>query len=180
MLYALEQITGAQRKVTTTVDRIVAEHGPGRVPNLLVFDAQGSDLRVLHGAKRSLPALDGVYVEVSEAPLYEGGCTLEEVTGFLRGFDLRLRWLRLDGAGRGEEFYCQPKPGAVCMPDYDGVLSEGKPAAQSSLCAWSYFDAANGPQGGMDGSLTGRPGFHTDIEDASWWQVDLQAVHSLN
>lgn len=172
--------TGAQRMVTTTVDRIIAEHSPGRVPNLLVIDAQGSDLRVLQGATRSLPSLDGVYIEVSEAPLYEGGCTLEDVTGFLRGFDLRLRWLRLDGAGHGEAFYCRPKPEAISMPDYDGVLSEGKPAAQSSLCQWSYFDVANGPQGGVDGPLTGRPGFHTDIEDAPWWQVDLEAVHTLN
>jgi FkbM family methyltransferase len=172
--------TGAQRMVTTTVDRIVAEFSPGRMPNLLVIDAQGSDLQVLRGATRSLPAVDGVYIEVSEAPLYEGGCTLDEITGFLKSFDLRLRWLRLDGAGHGEAFYCRPKSGAISMPDYDGVVSEGKPAAQSSLCEWSYFDAANGPQGGVDGPLTGRPGFHTDIEDAPWWQVDLEAVHALN
>lgn len=171
--------TGAQRMVTTTVDRIVAEHSPGRVPNLLVIDAQGSDLRVLQGATQTLPDLDGVYIEVSEAPLYDGGCTLEEITGFLRGFDLRLRWLNLDHAGHGEAFYCRLRP-AISMPDYGGVVSEGRPAAQSSLCEWSYFDAANGPQGGVDGPLTGRPGFHTDIEDSPWWQVDLEAVRALN
>lgn len=171
--------TGAQRMVTTTVDQIIAEHSPKQVPNLLVIDAQGSDLRVLQGATRSLPAVDGVYIEVSEAPLYEGGCTLEEVTAFLKGFDLRPRWLRLDGAGHGEAFFCRPKAGAS-MPDYGGLLSGGKPAAQSSLCEWSYFDVANGPQGGVDGPLTGRPGFHTDFEAAPWWQVDLEAVHALN
>ncbi|MCJ2134422.1 FkbM family methyltransferase [Methylobacterium sp. J-026] len=172
--------TGAQRMVTTTVDRIVAEHSPDRVPNLLVIDAQGSDLRVLQGATRTLTALDGVYIEVSETPLYEGGCTLDEVTAFLKGFDLRLRWLRLDGAGHGEAFYCRPKRGGINLPDYEGVISAGKPAAQSSLCEWSYFDVANGPQGGVNGPLTGRPGFHTDIEDAPWWQVDLEAIQALN
>ncbi len=47
--------TGAQRMVTTTVDEILAEHNRGRVPNLLVIDAQGADQRVLQGARQSLP-----------------------------------------------------------------------------------------------------------------------------
>ncbi|MDP4024982.1 FkbM family methyltransferase [Methylobacterium sp. NEAU 140] len=172
--------TGVQRMVTTTVDAIVAEHSPGRVPNLLVVDAQGADLRVLRGATGSLPQIDGVYIEVSEAPLYEGGCTLEEITAFLRGFDLRPRWLQLNDVGHGEAFFCRPKPGFPGLPDYDGLLSEGRRAAQSSECEWSYFDVANGAQGGVDGPLTGRPGFHTDIEDAPWWQVDLDTVQNLH
>ncbi|MDP4025992.1 FkbM family methyltransferase [Methylobacterium sp. NEAU 140] len=172
--------TGVQRMVTTTVDAIVAEHGPGRVPNLLVVDAQGADLRVLRGATQSLPEVDGVYVEVSDAPLYEGGCTLEEVTAFLKEFGLNPRWLQLNEAGHGEAFYCRKRPEYPTLPLYDGVLSVGKPAAQSSYCEWSHFDVADSPMGCLDGAPTGRPGFHTDIEDAPWWQVDLEAVKPLN
>ncbi len=36
------------------------------------------------------------------------------------------------------------------------------------------------PRGGVYGLPTGRPGFHTDIEDAPWLQVDLEAVRPLN
>ncbi|MDP4023887.1 FkbM family methyltransferase [Methylobacterium sp. NEAU 140] len=172
--------TGVQRMVTTTVDQIVAEHSPGRVPNLLVVDAQGADLRVLRGATGSLPHVDGVYVEVSQTPLYEGGCTLEEITAFLRGFDLHPHWLQLNAVGHGEAFYCRPQPPYPALPLFDGVVSVGKPAAQSSYCEWSHFDVADSPSGCLNGAPTGRPGFHTDIEDAPWWQVDLEAVRALN
>ena len=97
-----------QPMVTTTVDRIIAEHSPRRVPNLLVVDAQGADLRVLQGASRSLPQIDGVFVEASEEPLYAGGCTHREITGFLEAYGFRLRWLVLDCLGHGEAFYCRP------------------------------------------------------------------------
>lgn len=170
--------TATQAMVTTTVDRLIAAHSPRRVPNLLVIDAQGADLRVLHGATESLPAMDGVFVEVSEAPLYEGGCTLEDVTGFLRGFGFRLRWMSLDGNGHGNAFYCRPK-GAGEPLSNAGNLALGKPAQQSSLCEWSYFLTAKGPGGAVNGAITGFFGFHTAEEDAPWWQVDLQDVHPL-
>ena len=170
--------TGTQAMVTTTVDRLIADHSPRRVPNLLVIDAQGADLRVLHGATRSLPAMDGVFVEVSEAPLYEGGCTQEDVTGFLRGFGFRLRWMSLDGNGHGNAFYCRPKDAGVPLSS-EGNLALGKPAEQSSLCEWSYFLTAKGPGGAVNGAITGFFGFHTAEENAPWWQVDLQGVHPL-
>ena len=43
---------------------------PG-TPNLLVIDTQGSELKVLTGAKETLLAVDGVFVEISEQPLYK-------------------------------------------------------------------------------------------------------------
>ncbi len=135
-----------------------------------MIDAQGSDLQVLRGATQSLPAVDGVYIEVSEAPLYEGGCTLDEITGFLKGFDLRLRWLRLDGAGHGEAFYCRPKSGAISMPDYDGAVSGVSRRRRAACASGPTSTPRTGRRGGLDGPLTGRPGFHTDIEDAPWWQ----------
>ncbi len=171
--------TAAQSMVTTTVDRLIAEHFPKRVPNLLVVDAQGADLRVLKGAKRSLPFIDGVLVEASEEPLYEGGCTLKEIAAFLESFDLRPRWLTLDCLGHGEAFFSRPRPQLEHLPVYGGHLAVERPTKQSSLSEWSYADGAIGPRGGVDGGITGRFGFHTDIEDAPWWQVDLEAVRSL-
>ncbi len=171
--------TGAQSMITTTVGQLIAEHGPKRVPNPLVVDAQDADPRVLPGATKSLPFIDGVLVEASEVPLYEGGCTLKDITTFLDGFDLHPRWLTLDCLGHGEAFYSRPKPKLEHLPIYGGHLAVKRPTQQSSLSAWSYADGAIGPSGGVDGGITGGFGFHTDIEDAPWWQVDLEEVRPL-
>lgn len=170
--------TATQEMLTTTVDRLVAAHSPKRVPNLLVVDAQGADLRVLQGATQSLPAIEGVFVEVSEAPLYEGGCTEAEITGFLRAYGFRLRWMSLDGRGHGNAFYCRPKDAGAPLSNA-GNLALGKPAQQSSECEWSYWGTSQGPGGAVNGAITGYFGFHTAEEDAPWWQVDLGAVHPL-
>ena len=39
-----------------------------------------------------------------------------------------------------------------------GAVSVGKPAAQSSLCEWSYFDVADGPTGCLNGAPPIRSG----------------------
>ena len=168
-----------QSMVTTTVDRIVDEHSPRRVPNLLVIDAQGADLRVLQGATRSLPRIDGVFVEASEEPLYAGGCTHKEITGFLESYGFRLRWLVLDCLGHGEAFYCRPLPVITHLPSYGGNRAQGKPAAQSSLSQWSNWGTSQDPGGAVTGDVTGLFGFHTDNEQAPWWQVDLTAAYLL-
>ena len=172
--------TNVQPIIATTIDRLIAEHCPKRVPNVLVVDAQGADLRVLKGARRSLPHVDAVFIEVSESPLYEGGCTFREITNFLEDFGLHLRWVTLDSNGHGEAFYYRPKLKIDAWPIYGGNIALGKPATQSSLCEWSYFFKAEGPSGAVNGKLTGFFGFHTDVEDHAWWQVDLEAIQPLN
>jgi hypothetical protein len=47
-----------------------------------------------------------------------------------------------------------------------------KPAIQSSLCA---FSKPNDAEGAVNGVITGSYGFHTDYETSPWWQVDLGA-----
>ena len=59
-------------------------------------------------------------------------------------------------------------------------LARNKPATQSSVSQWSHSqhveeDAA----GAVNGLITGHYGFHTDLEDAAWWQVDLENLFSL-
>lgn len=59
-------------------------------------------------------------------------------------------------------------------------LALGRPARQSSLSPWSRRDSIEADAaGGNNGEITGGYGFHTDIEDDPWWQVDLGTVCSL-
>lgn len=46
----------------------------------------------------------------------------------------------------------------------------GKPAAQSTLSGWSTELGAGGL---INGDFSQNFGFHTDLEDAPWWDVDL-------
>jgi hypothetical protein len=55
-----------------------------------------------------------------------------------------------------------------------------KPATQSSICQWSHGKTVEEDAGGgNNGVINGSYGFHTDHENAPWWQVDLQAVHLI-
>lgn len=54
------------------------------------------------------------------------------------------------------------------------LLSEGKPATQSSVSAWSRFPAvALDAAGAVDGLITGAAKFHTERDESPWWLVDL-------
>jgi FkbM family methyltransferase len=100
--------TSHKDMTTTTVDIVVDRLRLSEIPNLLVIDTQGADLKVLRGASKMLEhSIDGVFVEVSEVPLYEGGCTFDEVTAFLAAFGFRLRWLSIHGLAHGDGFYCK-------------------------------------------------------------------------
>jgi FkbM family methyltransferase len=59
-------------------------------PLVLKMDVQGFELEVLKGAEKSLPYIDGIYVELSFVPLYEGQPVAHEVIKWLdeRGFFL--------------------------------------------------------------------------------------------
>ncbi len=65
-------------------DRVVSE---GEAV-FLKLDVQGFELEALHGAERSLPAIEGVQAELSLVPLYEGAPDWTEVISYLqeRGF----------------------------------------------------------------------------------------------
>jgi FkbM family methyltransferase len=171
--------TSVELMTTTTVDRLIEKHSPRRVPNLFIIDTQGADLHVLRGARRSLPCVDGVFIEVSEQPLYAGGCTREQIARFLADFGLHQRWIMLDANGNGDAFFCRDKTAPLPMPEYRGNLARGKAASQSSTCQWSHYFTADGPGGGVNGYISGFFGFHTDEEDQPWWQVDLGAIQPL-
>lgn len=180
-LYPAVSFTGVETMVTTTVDRLIETHTPGRVPNLWVIDTQGADLHVLKGARKSLAFVDGVFVEASLRPLYNGGCSLKEISDFLEPFGLLMHWLSLDENGNGDAFFRREKGERPPLPTYGGNLALNKPASQSSWSEWSdNFLAARGPGGGVNGHISGYFGFHTGEEDCPWWQVDLEGPHLLN
>ena len=168
--------TGIQRISTTTVDDLLAALKLEVVPNLMVIDTQGAELKVLQGASKTLEQVDGIFVEVSEKPLYEGSCILGDITGYLERFDLKMRWMELNADGFGDAFYCKPKQPAVALPSYSANLAIGKTASQSSRSIWSKADD---PQGAIDGRKDGSFGFHTDEEKGAWWQVDLGETSAL-
>jgi FkbM family methyltransferase len=169
--------TGVQEMQTTTVDELIAKLGLKRPPNLMVVDTQGADLKVLKGSAELLKTVDGVFVEVSEEPLYEGGCTHDEISAFLRAFGLRERWRHITATGYGDAFYCRPPQPQEALPAYDGNKALGKRATQSSVSQWSKPDDA---AGAVNGVRTGTYGFHTAEEDSPWWQVDLGKAQDLN
>ena len=100
--------TSWQSMVTTTVDRVVAELNFETRPNLMLIDTQGAELRVEQGSVETLRHLDAVFFEISKEALYEGGCTHQEIAGFMKQFDFRMRWMEHNQFRWGDAFYCRP------------------------------------------------------------------------
>lgn len=90
---------------TTTLDAALTSLPCRASLNLLVLDVQGAELRVLKGAEAALTRINALYVEVSEVPLYEGGCTFEEVYDFLTDRGFRLRNLAISKRKLGDAFF---------------------------------------------------------------------------
>ena len=97
-----------QEMVTTSVDQVIAGLQLDTPPNVMVVDTQGADLKVLRGAVATLSRVDAIFVEISEDPLYEGGCTHEEISAFVRPLGFRMRWMELNQFRWGDAFYCRP------------------------------------------------------------------------
>jgi FkbM family methyltransferase len=166
-----------EEMITRTLDNIISEEFSSAGGfDLLVLDVQGAELKVLQGAQGLLRCVEAVFVEVSEQPLYEGGCTLDEVSGFLRKRGMTLRFLNLNHLGWGDAFYVYRRAAAEPLPPPGPNLALHKPASQSSF----YPGECNGSaQGAVNGIITDAFGFHTQLEVNPWWQVDLQSVHVI-
>ena len=91
---------GTVRLPTTTLDAVRGEARLGEI-DLLVVDVQGAELRVLRGGEETLAATGACYLEVNEAPLYEGCALLPEVEVFMddHGFVLAERTIGVHGYG---------------------------------------------------------------------------------
>ncbi|WP_036262303.1 FkbM family methyltransferase [Methylocapsa aurea] len=170
-----------EEMTTTTVDKIVSEQFNNKLFNLLVIDVQGAELLVLKGAIETLHKVDGVYVEISEAPLYDGGCTWPELEAFLSSFDFRLKHMWIGRNTYGDAFFLKNSAFSFWrhpkLIERSGInVALRKPATQSSL---SVYSRPNDAQGAVSGVLNGSYGFHTGKENRPWWQVDLEASFPL-
>ena len=151
---------------TRTLDSIIETDFP-RIPfNVLVIDVQGAEIQVLEGAASVLERVDAIFLEVSEVPLYKGGCTVDEVWTFLLARGFRIKWLNIGRDGWGDAFFLREQ---VCddtpPPDAGSNIALNKPAKQSSTSPWSR---ANDAQGAVNGVFSSKFGFHTNLEDNPW------------
>ena len=85
----------------TTVDEM---RRSGALPDVdyLKIDVQGLELRVLRGARETLPQTTGIELEAHFRPLYVGQALLPEIVQYLRDQGFVLRDLRPQGPFEGE------------------------------------------------------------------------------
>jgi FkbM family methyltransferase len=79
----------------TTLDAALGAHpGIALEPVLLKVDTQGSELRILEGARETLPRLAALHIELSLVGLYRGAPLAREVLAhpLLADFDLWAAW----------------------------------------------------------------------------------------
>lgn len=161
---------------TTTLDEIIYSEFSVYKFDLLVMDTQGAELKILMGSHKLLKEqIKYVYSEVSESPLYIGGCTFEEVTQYLGFYQLKLKKLTFNYKNWGDGLYVKDDLFGQQQLEGDN-LALNKPAQQSSFSKWSKPDD---PQRAVNGEKRGSYSFCTEKELNPWWQVDLKLVYKI-
>lgn len=69
---AAYKITGRITVNQTTLDDVFTEYADINKKTVLKLDVQGNEKKVLEGAKNILPKIQGIHIELSLQPLYEG------------------------------------------------------------------------------------------------------------
>jgi FkbM family methyltransferase len=85
---------GAISLRSVTLDTILERDAvPAHLLGALVMDTQGSELLVLKGAARHLPEIRYIKTEAADFEAYSQGCTVAQLTEYLRefGFEERVR-----------------------------------------------------------------------------------------
>jgi hypothetical protein len=73
-----------------TLDEEFAGVSRGARHVYLKLDVQGYEGAVLDGARRALPSIDTIQLELSLVPLYEGGPLMDEMWARLRGMGYQM------------------------------------------------------------------------------------------
>lgn len=95
--------TRALRMKTRLLDRILSEYSCPA--DFMVLDVQGAELKVLRGTTGHLPQFRAIYTEVSETPLYAGGCTLAQIIDFLEPFGFRMEHVEIGPKTWGDALF---------------------------------------------------------------------------
>ena len=160
---------------TITLDKIIEQNFIQHNFELLVLDTQGAELKVLKGSDKLLEnQIRYIYTEISEEPLYEGGCTFEEITEFLKPYGFKLKNMFLNFKQWGNAFYVKDSVAEIdetVTPN----LALNKPTEQSSY----NLSNLNKLQSPVNGIKNGKFSFHTKKEVNPWWQVDLEDIYAL-
>lgn len=96
-------ITQRLRMTTTTVDHIVSSFGQRF--NVINLTVPGLELRILAGARKSLSAVEFVYITLDQRSNFENEDSLESLNWYLKGFGFRLLQFRTSLTGHGELLY---------------------------------------------------------------------------
>lgn len=111
------ETTGSETVQEIPLDELLP--GPKLIaPVLMKIDVQGYELAVLRGAQKLLPAVRWVYIECSDAELYQGQATTTEVLGWLEeeGFVLQQSFNTVsaeDGSRLQADFLLERSPPAA-------------------------------------------------------------------
>ncbi|MCL2925246.1 MAG: FkbM family methyltransferase [Trichodesmium sp. MAG_R04] len=184
-LYPHHRYVRQIKMTTTTLDEIIYSKFAAHKFDLLVMDAQGAELKILMGSNKLLKdQIKYVYAEVSEFPLYQGGCTFEEVTSYLGLHKLKLKNLGFNSKNWGDGLYVkddlfeQQQLNIVeSLPEPPGEsIALNKPAQQSSYSKWSQ---PNESSRAVNGVKNGSYSFCTGLEVNPWWQVDLEDTYII-
>jgi FkbM family methyltransferase len=81
---------GIEHVDVVRLDDVASEHIPSGARTFLKLDAQGYERQVLAGGPRTLASSVGVQLELSLAPLYDGGMLVDEAVCFLYEEGFRL------------------------------------------------------------------------------------------
>ncbi|MDP2677321.1 MAG: FkbM family methyltransferase [Rhodoferax sp.] len=105
--YPSIKYTNTIKLTTETVDNLVDS---GKIPksiNFMVIDVQGAEILVLKGADKILSSKDliGLVVEVSVAPLYEGGANFIQVCELLAKFGFFLQNVNFNRHGWADALF---------------------------------------------------------------------------
>jgi FkbM family methyltransferase len=79
-----------ERVRVRTLDRVAQEHYPEGDRLFLKLDVQGSELKVLEGARQTIPRVVGLRVELSVTQCYEGEPSMSEMMSYLYESGFRL------------------------------------------------------------------------------------------
>jgi FkbM family methyltransferase len=154
---------------TSRAETLLRQHYPADAFNLAVIDTQGADLVALKGLGGYLDYLDGVFIEISDQPLYEGGAAFDDIYQYLnaRGFSLSMLYTSLIDTGNA--FFKRRESSSVKA--VKNAISVRKPAQMSSMHKEFRAELGN------DGDIAfPRKFFCTKREREPWWKVDLGAT----